>query len=262
MAVETTQLPETARGPDRIRIAAAGDIHCGESNREAIAGAFSRIDGRADLILLAGDLTTHGEPEQAAVLADACRSLETPVTTVLGNHDLHAGRGEEVAAVLREASITVLDKGWTTRVVRGCEVGIVGTKGFVGGFRGTHLPDFGEASLRAVYAETTEEVAALDAGLRQVAFCAYRIVLLHYTPTSETIEGEPREIWTFLGTDRLQAPIAEHRPDLVLHGHAHAGSFTGSVAGVPVYNVSVPVMGRDFWVFELTAPAVPSTPIR
>jgi uncharacterized protein len=95
-----------------------------------------------------------------------------------------------------------------------------------------------------------------------VALCDYRIVLLHYSPTVETLEGEPREIWTFLGTDRLQAPIAEHRPDLVLHGHAHAGRFRGSVAGVPVFNVSVPVMARDFWIFELIARGVSSTPSR
>ena len=262
MAVEGTQLPEHAAAPEKIRVAAAGDVHCSEETREAAAAAFSAIQAEADVILLAGDLTTHGRPEEAAVLADACRALETPVVAVLGNHDHHSARGDEVSAVLQEAGVTVLDKGATTKVVADCQVGVVGTKGFVGGFRGSHLPDFGEPSLRAVYAETTEEVAALDAGLRDVALCPYRIVLLHYAPTSETLEGEPRDIWTFLGTDRLQAPIAEHRPDVVLHGHAHAGRFRGSVAGVPVFNVSVPVIGRDFWVFELSAPAVPSTPIR
>jgi Icc-related predicted phosphoesterase len=97
-----------------------------------------------------------------------------------------------------------------------------------------------------------EEVEALDAGLRAIAMCPFRIVLLHYAPTMETLEGERRDIWAFLGTDRLAVPIAEHAPDLVLHGHAHAGTFAGSVGGVPVHNVSVPVMGEDWWVFELT----------
>jgi uncharacterized protein len=101
-------------------------------------------------------------------------------------------------------------------------------------------------------------VRALDEGLRGIAACPIRIVLLHYAPTSQTLEGEPREIWTFLGTDRLAAPIAEHQPDLVLHGHAHAGTFEGRIGEVPVFNVAVPVMGRAFWVFELSAARRPA----
>jgi Icc-related predicted phosphoesterase len=79
-------------------------------------------------------------------------------------------------------------------------------------------------------------------------------VLLHYSPATETLEGERRDIWAFLGSDRLAVPIREHAPDLVLHGHAHAGTFAGHVDEVPVHNVSVPVMGEDFWVFEMTGP--------
>jgi Icc-related predicted phosphoesterase len=138
---------------------------------------------------------------------------------------------------------------------------VAGTKGFVGGFPGSHLPDFGEPLLREVYRETTREVEALDRGLREIALCQVRIVMLHYAPTRDTIEGEAPGIWAFLGTDRLAAPIAEHEPDLVLHGHAHSGTFEGALGGVPIYNVSVPVMGRDFWLFELEATAAPSTPI-
>ena len=96
----------------------------------------------------------------------------------------------------------------------------MGTKGFVGGFAGSHWPDFGEPSLRRIYAETSAEVEALGEGLRAVALCPYRVVLLHYSPSTQTLEGEPRDIWTLLGTDRLAAPILEHEPDLVLHGHA------------------------------------------
>jgi Icc-related predicted phosphoesterase len=189
-------------------------------------------------LLLAGDLTTHGEPQQAEVLVEACAALEIPVVAVLGNHDWHANRRDELVSVLEAGGITVLDGSTTTCRVGGTEVGIVGVKGFVGGFPGSHLPDFGEPLLRRVYADTTHEVEAL-----------------------ETIVGEPAGIWAFLGSDRLAAPIAEHEPDLVLHGHAHAGTFQGSIGDVPVYNVSVPVMGRDFWLFELDVTAPARTPI-
>ena len=239
----------TKRRP--IRIAATGDVHCSEENREAIASSFARIAGEADAVLLAGDLTTFGEPEQAEVLADACRGLGVPVVAVLGNHDWHADRAEEVSALLAEAGVMVLDRSWTTLELDGTSVAVVGTKGFVGGFPDSALPDFGEPLMRAVYAETSAEVAALEQGLEAVADCQLRIVLLHYAPTSTTIEGEPPGIWAFLGSDRLAGPIAEHVPDLVLHGHGHAGTFEGFIGAVPVYNVSIPVMRRDFWVFEL-----------
>jgi Icc-related predicted phosphoesterase len=244
-----------------VRIAAAGDIHCRPAIRREIAAAFAEVDGRVDLILLAGDLTTHGEPEQAAVLAAACGQLETPVLAVLGNHDWHAGRHDELVAVLTEAGVRVLDRDHEILDVRGCEVGVVGAKGFVGGFPGSHLSDFGEPLLRQVYAETGAEVRALEQGLRAISMCPFRIVLLHYAPSEETLEGEPHGIWTYLGSDRLAAPIREHEPDLVLHGHAHAGTFAGYIGGVPVHNVSVPVMGESFWVYELQAAGRPTAPI-
>src|SRR3954469_9720442 len=236
-----------------VRIAAAGDVHCNEQGREAAMNSFAALDREVDLVLLAGDLTTHGEPEQAAVLAEAASAISTPVVAVLGNHDLHAGRVDELIPVLEDAGIELLGRGRASPALA-CDgqVGVAGVKGFVGGFRGLGLPDFGEPSLRGIYAETSAEVEALAAGLQQIALCPLRIALLHYAPTPETLQGEPREIWTFLGSDRLAAPILEHRPDLVLHGHAHAGTFQASLEGVPVYNVSVPVMGKDFWVFELS----------
>jgi Icc-related predicted phosphoesterase len=184
------------------------------------------------------------------------------VFAVLGNHDWHSGRSEEVAAVLRDGDIRVLERAWTIEEIRGIEVGIVGTKGFVGGFPGSHLPDFGEPSLRRVYRETTEEVEALDEGLRAVAVCPVRLVVLHYAPTSETLVGEPPEIWSFLGTDRLAAPLIEHHPDLVVHGHAHLGRFAGRIGEVDVFNVSVPVIGRDYWLFELEPVGAAGTSIR
>jgi Icc-related predicted phosphoesterase len=234
-----------------IRVATAGDVHCRPDRRDEAIDAFGRLCGAADLLLLAGDLTTHGEAEQAQVVADACRGLDMPVLAVLGNHDHHANQPRELAEALAGGGIRLLEREHAVLDVAGAEVGVVGVKGFVGGFPGSHLPDFGEPLLRRVYAETTADVEALDAGLKAIGHCALRIVLLHYAPTGDTLVGEPPGIWTMLGTDRLAAPIREHEPDLVLHGHAHAGTFEGRIGGVPVYNVSVPVLGQDFWVFEL-----------
>jgi Icc-related predicted phosphoesterase len=234
-----------------VRIAAAGDIHCAEPLRERIALAFAAVEGQADLVLLAGDLTTHGAPEQAAVLADACRGLRVPVVAVLGNHDYHENRCDEVITVLSEAGIHVLQRESAIFEVGELEVGIVGAKGFVGGFPGAELPDFGEPLLREVYAETTREVEALEAGLEAVSGCHRRIVLLHYAPIPETLVGEPETIWAFLGSSRLAAPLGAHRPDLVLHGHAHRGSFAGELGPVPIRNVAVHVTGKDFELFEL-----------
>jgi Icc-related predicted phosphoesterase len=255
MEIRTNGAPAEREAEATIRIAAAGDIHVGDANADAVKAAFRDIDGTVDLILLAGDLTTLGEPSQARELAEAAAPVETPILGVLGNHDWHAGCRDEVVSIVEEAGVKVLDPGCTTCCVGEVEVGIVGVKGFVGGFPGSHLPDFGEPSLRAVYAETGDEVRALDEGLRAVAACPFRIVLMHYAPTNQTLHGESEAIWAFLGSDRFAAPITEHQPDLVLHGHAHSGTFQGDIAGVPVFNVSVPVIGRDFWVFELTGAA-------
>jgi Icc-related predicted phosphoesterase len=253
--IATDGRPAEHRDQCRIRIAAAGDIHYGEraDDRERAHAAFAALEGRVDMILLAGDLTTHGEPEQAAIVAEALQDVEVPVLSVMGTHDWHVNRAAEFSAVLEEAGVVMMDKDRNHHVLEICdtEVGIAGVKGFMGGFPGCHLPDFGEPSLRGVYRESVEEAEGLDAGLRAIAMCPFRIVLMHYAPTSETLVGERETIWTFLGTDRLAPPILEHNPDMVLHGHAHAGTFEGRLGEVPVYNVSVPVLGEDWWVFEL-----------
>jgi uncharacterized protein len=246
-----TPAPRSAE-TSAIRIAAAGDIHVREGTEAQVRDSFAELPGKADLVLLAGDVTTCGEPEEAAVLAAVCRDLEVPVIAVLGNHDWHQDRAEEITAALSEAGIVVLDRDCTIVEVNGLRVGVVGAKGFVGGFPGSHLPDFGEPALRMVYAETTAEVKGIARGLQEIATCDVRIVLLHYAPTEQTLEGEPEGIWAFLGTDRMAAPIREHEPDMVLHGHAHVGTFEGSIGSVPVYNVSLPLIGRDFWIFELS----------
>jgi uncharacterized protein len=241
-----------------IRVAAAGDVHADASRRADLEAAFTGVRDKADLVLLAGDLTNHGRPEEAHVVAEASQLAQLPVFSVLGNHDWHSNRADEVTAVMEEAGVTVLDRAWTTCEVDGAQVGIVGTKGFVGGFPGSHMPDFGEPLLREVYAETGREVAALEQGLAATATCDFQVVLLHYSPTLMTLEGERPEIAAFLGCDRLAHPIAGHRPDLVVHGHAHAGRFDGTIGSVPVFNVALP-MKREFWVFELSADR-PRTP--
>jgi uncharacterized protein len=234
-----------------LKVAAAGDIHATLDHGAKLGEAFERAALEADLILLAGDLTADGEPAEAAVLADACRPLDVPVFAVLGNHDHHLGKEDEIAEILDRAGVRVLVRDSAVCEIGGIEVGVVGTKGFVGGFPGSALPDFGERLLRQVYAETTEEARALGRGLRRISHCALRIVLLHYAPILDTLEGEPPGIHAFLGSSRLGNPIQEYRPDIVMHGHAHAGRFEGRLGDVPVYNVAVHVTGRDFYVFDL-----------
>jgi Icc-related predicted phosphoesterase len=243
---------EPNSGGTLVRIAATADLHCGPDREAHLRDVLAGVPQAADLLLLGGDLTNLGEPSEAAALARICRELETPTFAVLGNHDWHSGHHDDLIAALTVGGIQVLEGSATTVKIDSCEVGIVGTKGFIGGFSGhSHVDDFGEPTLRALYREATHDVEALDNGLRQVAPCALRIVLLHYSPTRETLAGEPDGIWAFLGNDRLAAPIVQHEPDLVLHGHAHAGSFTGAIGEVPVRNVSMMVLGAGYTVFEL-----------
>ena len=229
-----------------VRVAATGDIHAVEPLREHLERSFAAVADEADLVLLAGDLTTHGLPEQAAVLAEACRGLRLPIFAVLGNHDQHSNRCSEVVAALESGGIRVLQREHAILELGEREVGIVGAKGFVGGFSGAELPDFGEPLLREIYRETSREVEALEEGLEAVSGCHVRIVLLHYAPIADTLVGEPEPIWAFLGSGRLAAPIGMHRPDLVVHGHAHHGSPRGKIGEVPVLNVAVHVTGEDF----------------
>jgi Icc-related predicted phosphoesterase len=233
-----------------VRIAAVGDIHCDPRDADRVADAFDRIGDEADAVLLAGDLTTHGELVQAQVLADVAREFPLPVVAVLGNHDYHSDRVPELTELLTAAGVTVLERSFVVLSVKNVSLGIVGVKGFMGGFGG-QMANFGEPLVRACYAEVTKDVEALNHGLDAIAGTQIRIGLLHYAPTADTIRGEPPGIWAFLGTERLAAPIAAHQPDLVLHGHAHGGTFEGCIGPVPVYNVAVHVIGRDFWVFEL-----------
>jgi Icc-related predicted phosphoesterase len=233
-----------------IRVAAAGDIHAGPADAERVLDGFRRAEQEADLILLAGDLTQHGQVDEVCVVADACRGLEIPVVAVLGNHDWQSDRPSDLVRALAEAGVVVLERTHTILPVCGVSVGIAGVKGFVGGF-GNQWANFGEPLFRQAYAETTADVEGLENGLRAIEACALRLALLHYSPVEATLAGEPERLWLVLGADRLAGPIRDHRPDLVVHGHAHHGAFKGDVEGVPVYNVAVNVTGRAFWIFEL-----------
>src|SRR3954462_7573999 len=193
-----------------IRVAAAGDVHCDEVNRDEIERAFARIEGQVDAVLLAGDLTTYGELEQGELLAEICAPLETPIYAVLGNHDWHCNQAAELTAVLEAAGVRMVDCGHAIQELDDASLGVAGTKGFVGGFPDSALPDFGEPLLRPGYPETSAEMesraaartesAARAAGLAPVVGCDYRIALLHYSPTAPTLEGEPRGIYAFLGS--------------------------------------------------------------
>jgi len=243
-----------------VRIAAAGDIHAGSAERDRVRDAFKRVEEQADLVLLAGDLTRHGQVDEVSAGADSCAGIEIPVVAVLGNHDWQSDRPGDLSRLLAEAGVVVLERSHTILPVGGTTVGVAGVKGFVGGF-GNQWANFGEPLFREAYAETTRDVDGLERSLAAIDPCAVRIALLHYSPVDSTLVGEPERLWLVLGADRLAGPIRQHRPDLVLHGHAHHGSFEGAIDGIPVYNVAVHVMGREFWVFELDAetrgPAAP-----
>jgi len=243
-----------------IRVAAAGDIHAGAEDGNRVREAFERAGGHADLLLLAGDLTQHGQVDEVCVVADACRALEVPVVAVLGNHDWQSDRPDDLRRTLTEAGVVMLDRSHTILPVCGVSVGDAGVKCFVGGFF-KEWANFGEPLFHEAYAETTRDVDGLEQSLAAIGPCGIRIALLHYSPVEATLVGEPERLWLVLGADRLAGPIRRHRPDLVVHGHAHHGSFEGDVDGVPVYNVAVHVTGRDFWSFELDSAAVTSPPV-
>jgi uncharacterized protein len=235
-----------------IRVAAAGDIHASAGEERRVHESFRRLEERADLIVLAGDLTQHGQVDEVAVVAGACQELSIPTVTVLGNHDWQSDRTADLTRELVEAGVIVLDRSHTILTIGGASVGIAGAKGFVGGF-GDQWANFGEPLFREAYAETTRDVEGFDRALASIEPCSVRIGLLHYAPTEQTLFGEPERLWLVLGAERLAGPIRAHRPDIVLHGHAHHGSFEGDIDGVPIYNVAVHVMGRAFWIFELDA---------
>jgi Icc-related predicted phosphoesterase len=239
------------------RIAAVGDIHVGTDSVGQVARGLAHVNERADLLLLAGDLTRCGTADEAALLAGELSGVTIPVVAVLGNHDFHADQPGAVTEVLAGAGVTVLDGTSTTVEVDGTVVGVAGAKGFGGGFAGACATAFGERAMKAFVEETRREAARLHDALRGVTRRADRtLALLHYSPVEETLRGERLEIYPFLGSHLLAEAIDTAGADLVVHGHAHHGSERGvTPGGIRVRNVAQPVIGHAYRVFDLRDPA-------
>jgi Icc-related predicted phosphoesterase len=244
-----------------VRVAALADLHCTKTSQGAFQPLFARIGESAELLLIAGDLTDYGLPDEARVLARELASLRIPIVSVLGNHDFESGREAEVRQILSDAGVVILD-GETTEVHG---IGIAGIKGFGGGFGQRALGPWGETIIKQFVREAIDEALKLEAALARLR-TTHLIALLHYSPIQKTVDGEPLEIYPFLGSSRLEEPLNRYPVSLVLHGHAHRGQLQGTTkSGAPVYNVSMPLLTRSFAdgppfrVFEVEA-GVTATP--
>ncbi|MFJ7147304.1 metallophosphoesterase [Streptomyces sp. NPDC100445] len=238
-----------------IRVAAVGDIHMGPESQGTLRPSFETLPECADVLLLAGDLTRHGTPEEAAVVAREIKDLGVPVVAVLGNHDHHDERPEEVTAILRDAGAHVLE-GEATVVTGadGARIGVAGTKGFGGGFVGRCAGEFGEPLMKEFVRYSRRCADGLHGALKDLEQrdCDVRVALTHFSPVPDTLAGEPLEIYPFLGSYLLAEAVDTGGADLAVHGHAHAGTEHGMTSGgVRVRNVAQPVIGQAFHVYHL-----------
>jgi Icc-related predicted phosphoesterase len=228
---------------DVVRVAAVGDLHCGKASQGTLLPFFSQVAEAADVLVLCGDLTDYGLPEEAEVLVKELTPLaKTPIVGVLGNHDFESGQQDEVRKILTGGGITLLDG-------ESCEIhgiGFAGAKGFAGGFgRGT-LGAWGEPAVKRFVQETLDEALKFESALARLKTLR-RIAVLHYAPIRDTVEGEPLEIFPWLGCSRLEEPLIRYPVDVVFHGHAHNGHPEGRARGdIPVYNVSMSLMLKSF----------------
>ena len=222
-----------------IRVAAVSDIHYSKASQGALQPLFAEITERADILVLAGDLTDFGLAEEARILAkDLTSSLRIPAVGVLGNHDFEAGEEKEIAEILGDSGVRILDG--DTYEVHG--VGFAGVRGFCGGFGRGALGAWGESVIKAFVHEAINEALKLEAALARLR-TPHRVAIIHYAPIRETVEGEPLEIYPFLGSSRLEEPLSRFDVTAVFHGHAHKGSLEARTAhGIPVYNVSLPLL--------------------
>jgi Icc-related predicted phosphoesterase len=224
------------------RVAAVGDLHCTRASQGAFQTLFVRIAQSAELLLLAGDLTDRGLPDEARVLIRELAVVRIPCIGVLGNHDFESDAQESLCEILASAGVTVLD-GDACEVQR---IGIAGVKGFAGGFGQHALGPWGERVTKQFVNEAVQEALKLETALARLR-TAHRIALLHYSPVRQTVEGEPPETHPFVGSSRLEEPLSRYPVNAVFHGHAHNGRLEGVTAGgVPVYNVSLPLLARMF----------------
>lgn len=234
-----------------IRIAAVGDVHLDEDVVGRFRPALEELPAHADVLLLAGDLTRHGTESEARCVATEFGGLGVPVVTVLGNHDYHCDKVPQVIRVLEDAGITVLEGTNTVLDCAGARLGIAGVKGFGGGFAGRCASNFGEPEMKA-FVNTTSAIAdQLSEALHDMD-CDLRVALTHYSPVSDTLVGEPPEIYPFLGSYLLGQAIDSAPTALAIHGHAHTGTERGTTpGGVRVRNVAHPVIKQAYSVFHL-----------
>lgn len=238
-----------------VRIAAVGDVHLGVDVRGWYRPRLDGIEERADVLLLAGDLTRHGTIEEGRVVVEEFRDLPIPVVAVLGNHDYHSDAQGEIASMLRDAGISVLVNDSVVVKCNGVRLGIVGGKGFGGGFAGKCASEFGEREIKHFVGHTKRIAGEWREALRNVV-ADRRIVLSHYSPVKDTLLGEPPEIYPFLGSYLLAEAVDAVGADLIVHGHAHAGVEKGlTPGGVRVRNVALPVLQRAYAVYRLSEEA-------
>lgn len=236
-----------------MRIAAIGDLHVQETMSQPYRAMFADMSGEADFILLCGDLTNYGKINEAVILASDLAAATVPVIAVLGNHDHESGNADSVKAILSNAGARILDGGEAFEIEG---VGFAGCMGAMGGFGRGMLSAFGEGAVKTFVQSCLEETMKLETGLRMLR-TDRAVAVLHYAPVTETLEGEPLEIFPFLGNSRLAETVDRFdNVKAVVHGHAHRGVHKGATPkGVPVYNVARPVMaalgGRPYAVFEI-----------
>lgn len=239
-----------------IRIAATGDVHFSRSSRGRLAPYLRTLDGTADLFLIAGDLTQLGTGDEIEALAADLEECAVPVVTVLGNHDFHSNEEGAIIRRLEQARVTVLEQSHCEFDIKGQRVGIVGLKGFGGGFFGACGSDFGEMEMKA-FVRTTKRLAARLRQTLEEMETDYKIVLMHYSPCADTLAGEKKEIYPFLGSYLLAEAVDAGGADIVFHGHAHHGVEKGATpGGVPVRNVAQTVIRHAFNVYSFNKEGV------
>jgi Icc-related predicted phosphoesterase len=233
-----------------INVAAMGDVHVGPDSTDVLRDQLETVAERAHALLIAGDLTKSGAPEEGRALAQQLQGLEVPVVVVLGNHDHHSDRETEIAAILRDVGAIVLEGDHVLLDTPEGSIGVAGIKGFGGGFAGASGSEFGEREMKSFIRHTKERADALEHGLGAVAEADVRIALMHYSPVRDTLQGEPPEIYPFLGSYLLAEAIDRAGADLAIHGHAHRGREHGvTPGGVNVRNVAQTVIRQGYAVY-------------
>lgn len=240
-------------GSSAIRIAAVGDMHFGLDSAGQLRNCIERIGEESDVFVLAGDLTRHGDPQEARILAKDLQHCAVPVIAVLGNHDHHSDMQDEVVRALNDGGICVLEGTTASVEINGTTVGFAGTKGFGGGFAGASGSEFGERIQKEYIAHSRYLAEGLRAGLESLN-TDIRVALTHFSPTAETLRGEPLEIYPWLGSYFLAEAMDETHCDWAFHGHAHAGTEFGTTpGGVQVRNVAQPVLNHAYKVYAVNA---------